>query len=291
MVRLIDTYIEKDGPPCRLFVAKGVLLMDMADAALRDPSVPGIFIDLELKALVAFQNASATSTLSSFTEKSSSFTEKSSDLEPLILEGDAWYSRGQTDQAKAAYRRAVVKFIEDDEPARQILWLADATARWVTVLAKEGACQSSARIADWDSVWTRLGAAEDHDLCTIVRTEQPSAEARDKLGLIAAIFRPVSEPVHRCNRMDDARRIAQTALEANLQTIKCLRKVGDPSRRPSNRHSGGPSQARQSKRDQSRFGEVIPEDWTMTSATLTCATRSSGSATNLAFTAPCRGAV
>jgi hypothetical protein len=194
MIALIDTYIDKDESPPRLFVAKGQLLMDMADAKFRDPSVPASFTDLEVKSRVAFQNAAATSTVSPFTEETS-------DLEPLIWEGDAWYSIGRTDQAKAAYRGAVVKFIEEDEPARQILWLADATARWVTVLANEGACKNSARIAEWDSVWTSLGAAEDNDLCTIVRAEQPpSAESITKLGLIAAIFPQVSELVHRCKK-------------------------------------------------------------------------------------------
>ena len=232
-IALLDDYISKDATPRRLLVIKTKLIMEMLDAATQDPTLRADLLDLVIKALVSAQNAGVTGALSPISEEKSQ-------LEPLILEGDVWYAFGNLEKAKATYAKAVQKFIEEDEPSHELVWLADATARWLTVLTRDGACKTRpARIPEWDFLWIQLGAATDHDPCDIVGPDRPwPGRSAEQFGILRTVFAEVSESVRRCGKAHDMpTRDAPVPAGApglaisreNIQVTRCLLKTGAAS--------------------------------------------------------------
>ncbi len=246
IVRLIDKYLDTDGTPRSLFVAKGRLLLAIAIAELDAARLPaGPTFDLarlrggqeppanaDLKAwfsgqvdsdgqaaIVAFQNASATRTLAPLLEPSS-------DLEPLVRLGDAWYIFGNSIKAERAYASAVARFVDQDLPLGDMRWLTIAAARWATGLASAGACKGGIGRGLWDDTWRRLGASSDDDLCCDSDSRPECAPPR---GLLHTIYPLVTESIHACAPQARAATPERIPFDDNYEMIECLGRTGPES--------------------------------------------------------------
>jgi len=242
LVQLIHLYLPSDPHPRQLFLAEGRAQMDMAVAAFRAQALPDdqqkqflraiaespdrattqslidIFHSSLASAVVAFENAVATSPMAPPLEPSSA-------MEPQVMLGDAYYADGDEQRAKNAYADAIrIEFAEEGEPPDELLWLAKAAARWTVILSNEGACKtSSPRFPDWDNVWIPLGAAPDHDLCGLRQFIPPSAAELDKFGVMGLVFPLIAESMRQCANPDPA----GAAIDSErMKLLDCLRSTG-----------------------------------------------------------------
>jgi hypothetical protein len=170
-------------------------------------------------AIIAFENAEATSALAPLVEPVS-------DVDVVGLLGDAWYAKGDDTSARKAYARALDKFVEAGEPVEQVFAVADTVARWASLRIGAGACVMDA-LPDraWEDSWARLGGAP-HDVCRLAKqdggAEQPTP--------LASIEKLIKDAVMGCPlppKPDEKKQLAPpAAFKKRVALIDCQRVKG-----------------------------------------------------------------
>jgi hypothetical protein len=229
ILNLIDRNLHGDSHPRQLFMAQGLARMDTALAALEDQTSQHgsdfhqsqqSTISLNLNAaIIAFQNAAATSSISPLTEPFS-------DLEPIVMQGDASYLNQDDAGAKAAYAATVRRFTEEDEPLDiELISLAKAAAHWAVILLDAGHCgYAPVKDPQWDAAWMPLGAASDNDLCVLTRPVPPSSAELDKFGMLRVLYPLLAESARHCAENDAPEGESRQAHQ--LRLMACLKQSG-----------------------------------------------------------------
>jgi len=160
------------------------------------------------QATIAFANSASTSTVAPLIERSS-------DMEPLVMLGDAYFAGSNIEQAEQTYAQAIRKFVQDDAPSRDIIWLAKAATRWESALLRGGACKSLPdKIPSWNAVWAPLGVPSDYDICSLLQYQkEKSGHESNKPGLLNLIYPVIAESLRRCG---------DTARDKEVENIKVL---------------------------------------------------------------------
>ncbi len=183
-----------------------------------------------IAAAVAFDNAANT-------RPAASLVEDSSELKPRVMMGDAWLGAGELTRAKTAYVGAVRAFIDQDEPARDLVWLAGAAARWASLLVAQGACKNGSEPGEWHRLWEQLGANSRADPCALkapIDTVHPS-----DFGMIGLLYPWVARAINLCGLPAE-----RDGKFDHLELLTCLQQQG-PER---------PEVAREFFKDHTRAG-------------------------------------
>ena len=240
----LDAYLEKIADPRLLYLLRGRIHREIATTVrdvLRSASdaekqgfvkrwtgeaddvkgdvnalLHGFLVGTLTHARIAFENASAA--VNPFP-----WFGPSSNIEALISTGDMYYAAeydGFLDDTEKSYANAIRMFIEQDAPLREFKMMAKAAARWAIIRNRAGACRTgAARDIRWDGIWILLGAAPDHDWCSIMRADQPLPT--EKLGVFGVVSTYVQNVGKECGQLGNVNAGADKRY-GRLDLVECL---------------------------------------------------------------------